>query len=540
MRSDARDRGVRLAPAVAAIAVVVCVAVGAAGTYVYLRLHTQATMPPPSAATPASSAEKTMPAMVGDGALPDVALTLTPSAMQRAGIVVSTVTRGSGAAVLRLPGVVEVNAYHQVAVTPLVAGRITSVNVALGDHVSRGQPLAQIFSPELSEAQTRYVTVNADLEAAHQRLARTERLVAIGAASTQELEAVRAEHVSHATHVEETRARLRLLGLRDEQIEQLRTATDVTAAVTVTAPLDGVVTERVANVGLNVDGSTTLFRVVDLATVWVMADLYERDFASVTVGSRVAVTIAAYPGLALSGTVSYVDPQMSTETRTAKVRVEVPNRSGQLRLGMYADVSISGARGADVLSVPRSAVQTVGSSQVVYIADAQHAGTFVEREVRLGEVSGADVQVTSGVALSDRVVSTGSFSLRAERERLGLRSAGVASQPASAGAVDSAMTTETHALASDTNLQQATVRVGSAAFDPPTVTLRAGAPARLTFVRTSDTTCATEVVFPSLNIRKALPLNIPVSIDFTPEKTGEIAFVCGMNMLKGRVVVTAR
>jgi plastocyanin len=88
-----------------------------------------------------------------------------------------------------------------------------------------------------------------------------------------------------------------------------------------------------------------------------------------------------------------------------------------------------------------------------------------------------------------------------------------------------------------TGVQTAKVVVGEQGFEPATFTLRAGAPARVTFVRTSDKTCATEVVFPSLDLKRALPLNTPVDIDFTPEKTGDIAFACGMNMLKGRVVV---
>ena len=82
--------------------------------------------------------------------------------------------------------------------------------------------------------------------------------------------------------------------------------------------------------------------------------------------------------------------------------------------------------------------------------------------------------------------------------------------------------------------------VGDTAFDPATLTFRAGVPARVTFVRTSAKTCATEVVFPTLNIKKALPLNEPVTIDFTPQNAGEMAFACGINMLKGRVVVQAR
>jgi plastocyanin len=303
--------------------------------------------------------------------------------------------------------------------------------------------------------------------------------------------------------------------------------------VTVPAPLAGVITERSANVGLNVDPSTALFKVVDLSTVWVVADLYERDFASVTVGTLVTVTTAAYPGIALPGKVNYIDPQVNPDTRTAKLRIEVANRGQQLRLGMYAAVAVTGAATSDVLVVPRTAVQTVDDRQVVYLADPKQPGKFVEREVRLGNIFGKDVQVTSGVMASDLVVAEGSFSLRAERERLGLRGSGATVREAQIAAAPPT------ALA-NSNLQQATVMVGDTAFDPATLTLRAGVPARVTLVRTSPKTCATEVVFPTLNIKKALPLNEPVTIDFTPQNAGEMAFACGMNKLKGRIVVQDR
>jgi membrane fusion protein, heavy metal efflux system len=410
--------------AVAAVAAVMLVALGAIGTYVYMRRSMA-----PMDRTPARSEAPTPAGAVktaGEGPLPDVTITLTPEAVQRAGITVTSLGHAAATGSLRLPGVVEPNAYRQVTVTPLVAGRITSVSAALGDRVSRGQTLAQIYSPELPDAQTRYLTMSAELEAAHQRLLRTERLVEIGAASRQELETIRAEHTSHATAVEGARARLILLGLDAERISQLRTAADVTATVSVQAPLAGTITERSANVGLNVDPSTALFKVVDLSTVWVAADLYERDFARVTVGTVVTVTTAAYPGLALPAKVSYIDPQVNPDTRTAKLRIEVVNRSQPLRLGLYVEVSVSGAASSGVLVVPRTALQTVGDRQVVYLADPKQPGKFVEREVRIGNAFGKDVEVTSGVMSGDLVVTEGSFALRAERERLGLRVGSVA------------------------------------------------------------------------------------------------------------------
>jgi plastocyanin domain-containing protein len=121
--------------------------------------------------------------------------------------------------------------------------------------------------------------------------------------------------------------------------------------------------------------------------------------------------------------------------------------------------------------------------------------------------------------------------VRAERERLGLR-AHSAAAPSSSGPKQ----TEDRRQA-ETNVQTAKVLVGEKGYEPARVSLRAGTPAQVTFVRITDKTCGTEVVFPSLNIKRALPLNEPVVIAFTPSKTGEISFVCGMNMLRGTVAV---
>jgi len=124
-----------------------------------------------------------------------------------------------------------------------------------------------------------------------------------------------------------------------------------------------------------------------------------------------------------------LDPQVSVQTRTAKLRVEVPNPRNELRLGMYADVQVSGVGSALVPVIPRSAVQTVADRQVVYLVDPKQPGRFTEREVRPGPVTGEEVAVLSGVQAGDSVVTKGTFFLRAERERLGLRASSDASPP---------------------------------------------------------------------------------------------------------------
>jgi plastocyanin len=167
---------------------------------------------------------------------------------------------------------------------------------------------------------------------------------------------------------------------------------------------------------------------------------------------------------------------------------------------------------------------------MVYVASADAAGEFVERQVKLGRVAGREIQVLSGLSAGDSIVVEGSFFLRAEAERLGLRQTAGASGRAGGPASMAGMP--------DGRDQPATVlvTVTDKGFEPARVSVQAGQPARITFRRTTDDTCATEVVFPSLKIRRALPLHEDVEIELTPA-AGEIAFVCGMDMLRGTVVV---
>ena len=524
----------------AALIAAALVLTGAGASYLAMRSRTFGPAEPTSTLKPANA--PSVPAassnVVSSGAggsvapLADVVVSLAPDAVTRAGIIVAPVVSGQSGSDVRLPGVVEPNAYREVKVTSLVAGRITWVSAELGAHVRRGQTLAQIYSPELAEIQTKYVSARAMLDAHDRELQRTQKLVEIGAASRQELERIHAEHAAQTAAVQSARAQLELLGMPAATIEALGPGSKVAATTAVPAPLDGVVTERTANSGLNVDAATPLFTVVDLSTVWITADVYEQDFARVRVGNAATVTAAAYPGLSLRGRVSYIDPQVNPETRTAKIRIEVPNPRADLRLGMFTDVMMTGSPGASVVLVPRNAVQNVGNRTVVYVAHPKEPGKFTEREVRLGRSSAEHVEVIVGLHAGDSVVTEGSFFVRAERERLGLRTANPTN-----GAGSLSPSAQSDRPSAQAKTQTAKVTVTEQGFEPARITLRAGTPARLTFVRTSDKTCATEVVFPSLKIKRALPLNKPVEIEFTPAKTGEITFACGMNMLKGAVVV---
>lgn len=509
------------------------VALGAGSAYLSVR-HRGGTGEPATttSADPRTAGEvETASRPSATSALPDVEVTLSKESVDRAGIAVSPVGSRALSSQLRAPGVVEPNAYRQVVVTPVVTGRVTRVLAELGQIVRQGDTVAQVFSPELADAQTRFIAARAEFGAHEQALARTEKLVGIGAASRQELERIHAEHTARLADLESARSRLRLLGLTPGAVEALALDAGRDALVDIPAPITGVVTGRSANPGLNVDSTTPLLTVTDLSTVWVVVDVYEQDFGRIKVGMPARITLRAYPGRGLQGQVGYIDPQVSTATRTARVRIEVPNPGRDLRLGMYAAATFEQASGSPVPVVPRAAVQHVDDRTVVYLADSARPRTFIEREVRLDAPVGDDIPVVSGVQAGDIIVTAGSFAVRAERERVGLRST---SRPV----VDEERPAAVDYVAPlGPSFQEATVTVSDTTFEPSRLILRPGVPARLTFIRTSETTCATSVVVPSLDITKDLPLNQPVTIELTPAQAGEIGFACGMNMLRGTIVV---
>jgi len=343
-------------------------------------------------------------------------ISLAADAVQRAGIKTVAATKGTTTTTLHLPGVVQPNAYKNVDVTSLVSGRVMLVKAELGQRVMQNEVLATVYSPELTDAQTAFITAKANRDAHGLKLTRTQRLYAIGAASREELEQMTAQATDMDRMLETARARLVLLGIPEDRAQRLASPTDVVTSFDVKSPIAGVITKRTANPGLNIDLSTPLFTVTDLSTVWVVADLYERDFATVGVGSPVTTTTTAYPGLELRGRVQYIDPQVQAETRTAKLRAEVPNNGLRLRLGMFVEVSIGARTARPVVMVPKSAVQSVGAQTVVYVSTAP--GRFVPREVTVGDTMGNDIAITSGLDPGDQVVTEGAFFLRAEHERM--------------------------------------------------------------------------------------------------------------------------
>jgi membrane fusion protein, heavy metal efflux system len=376
----------------------------------------------PSVSSAAAPTTKPLPLPPASGASRpaesgDVEIVLTSDALARLGLKTARVDGVEARTTVQVPGTVTPHGYREVKVTPIAGGMVRSVHAELGAVVRRGAPLATLFSADLADAQTKYLSMAAMVDADHMKLERTRKLTEIGAASRQELEEVTATHTSHETELEAARQRLILLGLGPEHVAQLASPSQIVSEVVVPAPIDGIVTGRSANPGQVVGMGQELFVVTDLSEVWAVGDLYEQDFAAVGVGSEAVVTVPAYPGLALRGRVAYVDPRVDAATRTAKVRVEVPNHDGRLRLGMYVSLAFTTRGGGRTIVVPRAAVQTLGDRHVVYVPVKDDEGRFIQRSVKLGPPIGDGYAILSGLRPGEEVVTEGSFFLRAEAVR---------------------------------------------------------------------------------------------------------------------------
>ncbi|HEU4597554.1 MAG TPA: efflux RND transporter periplasmic adaptor subunit [Pyrinomonadaceae bacterium] len=359
-------------------------------------------------------------------------VTLSPEVAARSGIKVEQVgealAAGEGAAGQAATGVVQANAYKTTPVVTLVGGRLLRVDAELGQQVRRGQAVAVVFSDDLAMAQSKYLTALAELDEHHKHHRRTIQLVEIGAESREELEEATTKLKTAESEVAAQRQRLQLLGLTPQRINGLNSPSQISSEVSLPAPVSGTVIERSANPGEVVEMNKTILRVADLSSVWVIGQVYEKDLARVRTGSGASVTSDAYPGRVFRGRVTYVDPQLDPATRTAQVRIELANPSQSLKIGMYVNVAFGALGGAEATApiVPASAVQSVNNRQVVFLATAD-PNVFIVRPVRLGPESNGRYPVLEGLFVGDRVVTEGSFMLRAEW--LKLNPGGSQSQP---------------------------------------------------------------------------------------------------------------
>ena len=344
-------------------------------------------------------------------------LTLTPDQLQRAGLKIETVgERPSTDAIGQMTtGVIQANAYKETPVLSLVGGIVRSVKPELGQGVKRGETVAIVSSNELTDLQSRYLTAMAALDEHHQHHTRTMKLVEIGAASREELEMANTKLKDAESEVANLRQKLLLLGLSSQRISALKSTSQISSEVNVPAPSSGTLTSRSVNPGEVIEANKELMRVTDLSSVWVVGQVYEKDLGTIRVGSGANITSDAYPGRVFRGRVSYVDPKVDPATRTAQVRIELGNPGQMFKIGMYLNVAFAtlGASEKTMPVVPKDAVQNIGNQQFVFVATDKPT-EFSVRPVRVGPETAGFYPVLEGLSVGERIVTKGSFLLRAE------------------------------------------------------------------------------------------------------------------------------
>lgn len=268
---------------------------------------------------------------------------------------------------------------------------------------------------ELEQDRTRLRSAEAELQQARSQFQRASQVARINPVSNAEFEQAAVKLRTAESDLEAARQRLIVLGLPAGRVNSLRSPSQITSELAITAPVSGTVTARSINQGEVVEANKELARVTNLSTVWVIAQVFETDLGRLRVGSGASVTTNSYPGRLFRGRVTYIDPNINQQTRTAQVRVELENPGQMFKIGMYVNVAF-GSMGAAEKTMPvvaSAAVQNVNNQQVVFLATAD-AGKFVARPVRAGPENDGRYIVLEGLNVGDRVVTDGSFLLRAE------------------------------------------------------------------------------------------------------------------------------
>ncbi|HOS72698.1 MAG TPA: efflux RND transporter periplasmic adaptor subunit [Bacteroidales bacterium] len=314
------------------------------------------------------------------------AVHLSREAAELANVHTTRVAAGDPAGEIRLYGMVQLDERLLQSQVSHVSGRIEKLFVNFtGETVTAGQKLAEIYSPELVTAQ--------------QELLET--------AGTRQIQPLL---------YEASREKLRHLKLTDDQISAIENSGTIISSFTVVSNTSGTVISRRVSTGDYVSRGTVLYDIAGLSRVWLMLDAYESDLPFIRTGQQVSFRVEAVPGRDFSGTVAFVDPLIDPLTRVAGVRVDVGNRSGMLKPGMFATGSLVSDMAAyrNSIVVPKSAVLWTGKRSIVYVKDPQaDEPVFRLREVKLGPAIGNAWVITGGLAEGEEIVTRGTFSVDA-------------------------------------------------------------------------------------------------------------------------------
>ena len=314
----------------------------------------------------------------------DGTVKLSPGKIQRSGVKSEPAVRRAIRSVIRAPGTIQLDERRISVIAMRSESFVLNVaNITTGSHVAKGQRLMEIYSPAIASAAAEYIaTINSKTTAGDGLYGRGSR------------------------------QRLINLDVPDAAIAAIEKTRNVPTSVEWDSPRDGIVLERSAIEGMRVQPGGVLFRIADHSVVWALIDIAERDLGAIAVGQSATVRARSFPGRDFTGKIEVVYPEINKETRTARLRVALPNPEELLLHDMYVDAEIEIGSGTPVLAVPESAVMDTGSKQAVFVDKGQ--GRLEPRDVKLGQRGDGYVEIRQGVTEGDPVVVSANFLVDAE------------------------------------------------------------------------------------------------------------------------------
>jgi Cu(I)/Ag(I) efflux system membrane fusion protein len=321
-------------------------------------------------------------------------VTIDPAIVQNMNVLTRVVQRGDLTREIRTVGYLEYDQQKMVTITTKYPGWVEHVYVNyVGEPVHQGQPLFDIYSPEL-------VQTEQDLLSALEFAKRME-----GATEEARRRAL--------DLVEAARQRLAYWDISPEQIREFEASGKAFRTLTVNAPSAGVVMLRLPGLeGMAVRPGMEIYHLADLSTLWLSVEAFEDQIAWLRIGSEAEVTLSYFPGETFIGRVRYIEPQVNEKTRTVPLKLEVPNPRGRLRAGMYATVRFRPVVARDAVLVPTLAVLRTGQRNLVVVAEPE--GRFAPREVELGAEGDQNVAVAQGLEAGERIVTSAQFLIDSE------------------------------------------------------------------------------------------------------------------------------
>jgi Cu(I)/Ag(I) efflux system membrane fusion protein len=338
----------------------------------------------------------TMESIQKEGKMQEVAagtVQISPERQQLIGVKIGTVEMKPLEKVIRTVGRVDYDEKRLVTVSPKIGGWIEDLYVDFtGKYVRQGEPLLTIYSPELVSTQEEYLIALR----AKKDLAKSSFPEIAGSGNSL---------------AESAKRRLKLWDISDEQIKVLEESGQSKKTLTLFSPFSGFVLEKSAYKGMNVMPGVTLFKLADLSVVWLYADIYEYELPFIRLGQQASIQLSYTPGETFTGKAIYIYPSLNPETRTAKVRFEIPNSHERLKPEMYANVEIKVHLGQK-LAVPEGAIIDTGLRQLAIVDKG--SGYFEPREVKVGAKVDNYYEVIKGLKSGERVVTSANFLIDSE------------------------------------------------------------------------------------------------------------------------------